>query len=439
MSRPYSWYPLAGSDPVPGDPVAVRIAGTRYQEVAEAIEAAARSLAEVTELARVCSQAVDAVEERAAEVGSEISHARSRYAGVGEALVAYARELERAQDLSLRALESAQAAQRASDTATTEVTRAVHALSDAIDVADPDGEALARRRLTRARIERDDADVAVTRARAELEEAVRLRDEAARRATEAVRAATDADGLDDGWWENWGRRAALWISEHVSKAAMIAGVAALLLGWVPIVGQALALVAGIAGALVLVADIALMVWDDGSWTDVAIGVLGVVSLGTGRVAGTLTKNGRRHIHDTAAKRAQSVAKKSGDPALRASPEQLIPTRLAEPPTRIKNLAEWRTETAAGWGQLRHGSAADRIHALVGNGPLARDLEALRDAPRLTHRSTLAAQSEEMAARADHWTYVSFGTGVAGVAGSVSSSLTEAARGDSASQDRPVGR
>jgi len=60
VSRPFSWFPLAGADPVPGDPVAVRAAGDRYVQIGETIDTTANQLRRLTEADGTISEAVSA-------------------------------------------------------------------------------------------------------------------------------------------------------------------------------------------------------------------------------------------------------------------------------------------------------------------------------------------------------------------------------------------
>lgn len=307
MSRPLQWYPLAGADPVPGDPAQVEQAGRRYQEVADVILATARQLESISELSATDSQAVGEVRERAGRTAEEIYKAKSRYESVGSALVEYAAALRAAQESSLEALSSGQSAQRAVDDASMEVTRAQWAVEEALT---PEEQTHARWRLRRARNARDDAEVAVSRARTALDEAVAMRDQAAARAMNAIRAVTDADGLNDGWWENWGRSVATAVSHVAGLVAQVAGVLALVLCWVPILGQALAAVALVAGAVALVADVVLLMAGEGSWSDVIWGIVGVASFGVGRAFSVVARASSARVTGLVHKQIRSLTRGS---------------------------------------------------------------------------------------------------------------------------------
>lgn len=316
MSRPFSWFPLASSDPVPGDPVAVRAAGDRYVQVAATIDSTATRLRRLTEANGTVSEAVTAVGEKATKVADDISRAYDRYHGVGGALQDYAGALDGAQVESEAALRDAQAAQHRVDAAASTITAAQHRLDGLTnDEADDDARTRYRTQLTRARSERDDAEVALAAARTRLDAAVTDRDSAAERAIDVIEDGMSGDGLRDNLWENLSDVAHA-ISEVAGTIAAVAGVASLLLGWVPILGQALAAVAVIAGAVALVADIVLMAAGEGSLTDVLMGVAGLATFGLGRIATTAVRMGATGARGAARLAAGSAAALS--PASRVS-------------------------------------------------------------------------------------------------------------------------
>ena len=283
MSRPYSWYPLAGSDPIPGDPAAVRYAGNRYTEVASDIQTAARRLREIADLDANDADSVRAVSEKASEVAGKIDDAHGRYSATGSALTTYANALEAAQSRSAQALTEAQNADQALTAAQGRVRVAGRNLDDADDDTDDTEMASLRRSLATARGDREDAEAALARARAELDAAIVDRDTAASRAEEAIRTGMSGDDLGDSWWDNWGSAIVNAISSVAGIIAGVAGILALVLCWVPVLGQALAVVAAVATAVKLVADIALLAAGEGSWSDVIWGVVGLATFGVGRV------------------------------------------------------------------------------------------------------------------------------------------------------------
>jgi hypothetical protein len=109
---------------------------------------------------------------------------------------------------------------------------------------------------------------------------------------------TGSDGLDDGRWAGarkwfgdkveWVDRNLKEITEVAGRIAAAAGVAALLVSFIPIIGQVLAAVltavAVIASLVALIGSVILLVQGRGGWGDVAINVVGLLTFGTGRAA-----------------------------------------------------------------------------------------------------------------------------------------------------------
>ncbi|MFD3821821.1 hypothetical protein [Streptomyces sp. NPDC058625] len=81
--------------------------------------------------------------------------------------------------------------------------------------------------------------------REKIQEAKRIRDDAAKRAREAIDTAISSDALKDGFWDSLLDD----IGEITGIIATVCGVLSLVVGWIPVVGQALA---GILGTIALV-------------------------------------------------------------------------------------------------------------------------------------------------------------------------------------------
>lgn len=283
--RPVDWSPLASSDPVPGDPDQVEQLSKHYQQVALAISDAAAKLRRIAEHQDMRSEAVEAFRDTAREVADDISRAHERYDGVGRALTGYAPELRDAQFESAAALVQAQAAEDDLVTA----NRLAHAAQARIHAAPAGADTTAdqgdhRRALTAADAARDD----LAAARRRLNRATESRDAAALRAMSLVEYVKDSGDLNDSWWDNWGAKIIKVIVKAADVVAVVAGVLALLVGWIPVIGQALAAILGtvalLASLVSLLGNIALAATGNGEWSDVAWSALGVLSFGVGRAA-----------------------------------------------------------------------------------------------------------------------------------------------------------
>ncbi len=381
-----SWFPLASSDPVPGDPDGVQRAAERYGEVAEHIDRAVARITDITTSADMESRAVGAVRERADDIAKEVLKAKGRYEGIAQALGEYARSLRAAQHAADDLLARAVAVQHRIDDATTERTLAARALASLDPSATDADRRRVQGRLSTARTTVSDAEVELQHLRDELEQVVRDRDAAAQRAIDAIGSAQAADRLDDGWWQDWGLDLARSVSEVAGNVAGACGIAALLLGWVPILGQALALTAAIAGALALVADIGLALDGEQDWVAVAFGVAGIATFGAGHALARGANVLRTSLKPTAMT-ARLKTYRSGNDAVKAALSHVsaIKAAIATRPSSALSLKGafangWRavTDTYArafttSLAQIRGAaSSSQRLLAVAGHGELVTD-------------------------------------------------------------------
>lgn len=286
MYRPADWTPLADSDPIPGDPVAINRLAQRYADTAEAIKLAADKLRSLAAAEGYVGKHADALREKADKVAGDISKAHDRYSRTAAALRPFVAQLEISQATSLRALE---AGRRAAD----DQRVAQRGLDATSDPASPDHD---QHPAHQAAME---SALAASRAAASLlAGAVADWQRAGDAAADAVDGAAHDTLRDEHHW--WDAVASVLheLSKIAGDIAAIAGVLSLLVGWIPVVGQALAAVLGavalVASAIALVCDVvvnlvALCEGKDVDWLSLGLDVLGVVSFGVGRV---LSKGGR---------------------------------------------------------------------------------------------------------------------------------------------------
>ena len=306
MSRPYDWYPLASTDPVPGDPDVVHSVGIAYREVAQAILDARANLLAIADMDGMTSEAVEEIGTKAKEIAEEISKVRTRYQETGDALIEYQVALRGAQADADDALVRARAAHEASETQRR--TQAIYLEQD------PSSAPHAQMRADEAEYAAQVAEGRLATAASDLADAVRRRGAAAARAPAAVSNVNAPGGVKDGGGGCRGADMMQAISDVASIVAAVAGVLALVLAWVPGLGAALAAVALIAGAVALVADVFLASHGDAGWGNVVMGVLGLVTFGVGRVVGTSLKVGSRGVQAAARVRADQVFRAASGPA-----------------------------------------------------------------------------------------------------------------------------
>lgn len=283
MSRPLNWHPLASSDPVPGSPDGLENGATHYARIATSIGAASISLTDVETMDGFDSDAVRELSARAKEVRESIDKVQARYDKASSALGTYATELRAAQGTADGALADA-----------VEQDKIYHAAKDdeswwrtQANNAQSEGD---EGRASRYRGHADDeAQIAVAALNSisalrdgALASAITRRDTAAEGAMGSFDELTD-DGLNDGWWQDWGSKVVGVISKVASIVASVAGVLALVLCWVPVIGQALAAIALIATAVGLAADLTLALTGEQGWSEVIVGAIAMATFGLGRV------------------------------------------------------------------------------------------------------------------------------------------------------------
>ncbi|MEU1971204.1 putative T7SS-secreted protein [Microbacterium sp. NPDC019599] len=296
--RPADWSAAGlAADPIPGDPVAVSVGGRDYLAVADAIDRTARSLRSLG-VDGQHAEAVYALAETAGTVADDISRAESRYRATGDALVEYAGVLESAQSQSLEALYQARSARDAASHASSDQHRYLALASNETDPAT----ALRYTSLgDDAAYELRVADSQVAAAVERIDAARRDRDRAAEHARQRIHDTTADDGLNDSWWQDWGKDVLSVVTDVAGIVAAVAGILALAVSWIPVIGQVLAaallLVAGIAAIVNAIGNVILASTGDRSWTEAIISIAGaalaVVGLGAAaRVVGSAAAAGR---------------------------------------------------------------------------------------------------------------------------------------------------
>ena len=193
--RPTDWSPLAGSDPVPGDPDEVERAARSLADMAEEIT---RQTANLTRLATAegwDAEAGRTFADSAGELSGQLGKAHGRYATAAGALRGYAPELRHAQSVADAALAEAKQAQVSVD---------ANRPPDYPPAGSPTAaEVSAERQRQYAYEEGVDA---LNAARRKLTDATDHRDEHAGRAARTIRNNIDQDGLKGSWWDeitNW--------------------------------------------------------------------------------------------------------------------------------------------------------------------------------------------------------------------------------------------
>ncbi|POX56423.1 hypothetical protein C3489_05055 [Streptomyces sp. Ru71] len=316
--RPRDWHPVADSDPIPGDPDRIASLGKTLRKTADELERQIKNLKAVCEVDAWDSKAGKEFREKAKGNVKKLEAAFKRYdtaaTAIGNAVVEvggtyadkvhapyrdYASDLNRAQEIADAALKDAQEAEGRKGAA----QKSIDGLSDKgrkkedVDKDRKDLEA-----------KRDAAKDEIDAAREKINEAKKIRDEAAKRAADSIDAIVNHDSLKDGFWDKLVKD----IADITSWIATVCGILSLIVGWIPVIGQALA---GVLGAIAMIATIINFVatfvqvlQGNAEWMDLGMAALGFLMMGVGKgfskiagkfAKGALAKLGKAGVARTA--------------------------------------------------------------------------------------------------------------------------------------------
>ncbi|MCA0144608.1 putative T7SS-secreted protein [Blastococcus sp. LR1] len=312
MGRPRDWSPVGWStDPTPGDPDRVADLALRYRRTAEAVATASTNLGRIGNGTAYEGQGGDALRERTRDLSEQVGQLHDRYDAAADALEAYHPQQHAAQVTADAALSRARQALELQESAQGNLDRLENTPAVAGEPEDPTvtaGRNAAQRDLEHARSE-------LQRAKNDVQRAHDDQHAAGNRAASSLQAAIDTDDLNDSWKDN-----ALGVVKSIanvaSAIAAIAGVLALLLSWVPILGQVLAAVALVATAVSLLCNGLLIMNGKDRWDQLKSDILGLALFGVGRLFGALAKTSSLATRSRAWQNARNVLAGTGNHASR---------------------------------------------------------------------------------------------------------------------------
>lgn len=372
MTRHLDWTPLTGgsADPVPGDGGAVADLARAYARTASEIRTQAGNLRRLASGDGWDSDDGRAFGQSLGDLASKLGDAEGRYERTGSALSTWAGRLGSAQTSSYTLLV------RAREARATMAANAPPAPSGPPPAGAPEpteaqvaAAAAAERKRSAAH---SGASGDLRRIQEELHTLLGERDTAARTAARAIRDAADNDALKDSRWErmkNWvaeHKDAIKWVADKLSTLATILAVVALFVPGVNVF--ALGVLAAIATGGALIGHGALAAAGEGSWVDVGLDAVGLLTFGYGAVAGRSVARGVQGVRAagtrTASKGAQAASRQANrEVTSRASRTLGRPGSKAARRAARGRLANVRTEAR------RAGSAAARRE----RDAIARDL------------------------------------------------------------------
>ncbi|MGO4783447.1 putative T7SS-secreted protein [Cryobacterium sp. W22_MBD10_FK3] len=254
-----------------GDPDLLRTKAQHYAEIANAISRSVNTLNTIKSVEGMTSKAIDAIREEAGKVADDISKAKDRYSGTASALITYSAQLRIAQDSAKTAIAHIGDKETASETAGRTATRT----AATAESATPENSATDTAAAEKAEEAAQAAGQALQAAQAEWHSALDVKNQAAETAITAILEVVEgkkSQDLNDTWWDDWGAKAL----DILKVICDWAGVLAIFLAWVPILGQVLLVLAAVGAVLTLIEATVKAINGDGSWWAVAGAAVGAV-------------------------------------------------------------------------------------------------------------------------------------------------------------------
>jgi hypothetical protein len=280
MGRPpgYQWQPLGlDADPVPGDPQAIRAEAAHLKQVASTINGQIAAMRKIASDNTETGQHAEKIRSTALDLAGSLQKVATRYTAVSSALSGWVPELEQAQALSIRALNQAEAPHAT-------LTQAV------ILPAGPALTAAQEQEIASYHASMQRAHDQLVAAKALLTRAVDLRDtKGAHYAAKINQASDDSLADHESLWGDithaiascaWIIKDACTVLELVAAACAIAALCLTGVGW-------LLVAAFVLTGMALLGRTLLAATGNGSWTDVAVDTVALLTLGVGGgVSGT---------------------------------------------------------------------------------------------------------------------------------------------------------
>ncbi|TNC33106.1 hypothetical protein [Mumia zhuanghuii] len=298
--RPGRWELLEhDSDPVPGSPELVEDEAGDYQTLASTIAAQARRLRALAEPdTALKGDYAEVLRKDMNELAADLDKIDDRFSKVAGQLRLFKPALETARTATKSALDDAVEAD-----GTLNKEKAAEAEAAA---AEPD------KPPTRPDLEPTPGEQALANARTACRAALSEFEDAASTIARAIREAADDDMKDPTGWKKFFKDAwefTVKALRHISDIAMYAGIllafAALLIPGVNFFAVLL-----IAGLISLAANTILAATGNGSWSNVAFDIIGLATLGVGRIGVQIARLGRSATLARAARPAARAARTS---------------------------------------------------------------------------------------------------------------------------------
>ncbi|MBK4348408.1 putative T7SS-secreted protein [Lacisediminihabitans changchengi] len=257
--------------PLKGDPELLLAKANHYASIADAITRSVTTLKKIHQVDDMKSKATEALKDKSGDVADDIDKARDRYKNTASALITYAHKLRTAKDAADTAITHINQKQ-------TEASQAHHAATNAEDgvaTASDTEKSDAQKAADKAADAATTAQADLRAAQQEWHAALQIKNDAADVAVAAIVEVVEGkknNGLEDGWWDDWGSK----VLDVIKVICDIAGFLSIFLAWVPILGAVLVALAILGAVIALVEAIVKFANGEGSLTDVIFAAVGVV-------------------------------------------------------------------------------------------------------------------------------------------------------------------
>jgi predicted nucleic acid-binding Zn-ribbon protein len=342
-----------------GEAGTVESKGRSYTELAEAIARSVSTLQQIVDDTNTTAKSMEKTRKLAGEVREDIEKARERYSYTGEALTTYGTALRAAQSeadpaaarlRTLRAdLETAQATAQSAESGVDDLPK------DASEADKND----ATRAQTNANNAVSDIQGQITQAESEWNAGHDDKNTAARSAIskiEEVVSGNKVNDLEDSGWDKFTN-----VLKGVYKVFKIicdiAGILAIFLSWVPILGQILMVLAAIGAIISIIENIVKFARGEIGFGAMLLGVgLGVMGLFGGKAIGSIAKYAKaRSVVNTAATMSSRASKvKFGNALLKSSRKTLAMTKGQRVTEVLKSPFIRSAGDKAVWGMTKNG-------------------------------------------------------------------------------------
>ena len=281
-----------------------------YQDLAGAIENALVALDAIVDDTGTTAQAMEKTRALAGDVRGDIKKATARYRVTGDALAGYAPTLDSSISSSDTAATKIAELELDLSAARTAKSNAEMSALDSPD-ASPADKATADNELTTATNRVDSLETSLAYWQGQWQEAKDAKDTAANTARTSIDEQFERDSvndLEDSWTDKVGEVLSS-IYKVFKIICDIAGILAIFLSWVPVLGQVLLVLAAIGSILTILESVVKFANGEIGWGGLLLGVgLGVVGLFGGKLAGTLGKVAKARAVTNAAATTNSTSR-----------------------------------------------------------------------------------------------------------------------------------